>query len=173
MSERFWLNVLATPLLLAAVVSPLLLFSWLGLPPCQDESRFYDVTRWSVPLSLLAGSVWLFRLKRVRSSGFLYALALPVCAIGLNVLAARAEVPRQSACAQRSLHEALAVCKMNRAHYREGIDEHGYRTVTLIAPGETDKAWDCLWRWTLYNGSVSTKIDESVYEHYRRVHGQR
>jgi hypothetical protein len=177
MFQRLLIPALATALslvlLLAGIASPFLLISLLGPPPCQDESWVYDVTRLAVPLSLIVSSIWLYRIRhRVPSLTFLFALALPVCAIGLNALAARSEVSRQAACARRGLQEAMVGCGADRSHYRQGVEGYGYKTLTLIAPGSTDDAWSCLWTWAIYNGSVSLKVDESVYEHYRRAHAR-
>jgi hypothetical protein len=160
-------------LLLAALASPFFLFFTLGLPPCEDESVFYDLTRLAVPASLLASAVWLHRLKHApRTPAFLVALAVPTVALGANAIAARLEIDRQAACEKRDLTQARVSCGANPAHYRAGKDQFGNATLTLVAPGTTDESWDCLWNWATHNGSVSLLVDESVYEQHRRMRGR-
>src|SRR3990170_8784150 len=89
-------TILSFLLLLAALLSPFFLFSPLGLPPCENESAFYDLTRLAVPISLLVSAVWLYRLRHnPRTPAFLAALAVSTIALGANAFAARLEVGRQ------------------------------------------------------------------------------
>lgn len=164
-------TMLSFVLLFAVLASPFLLFFTLGPPPCQDETWFYEVTRLAVPAALLAGAVWMYRIRhRPNVLGFLAALAIPAIAVGLNAVASHSDAALQASCSKRGLHEAMATCGANPAHYREGRDQYGYAVLTLIASGNTDRAWNCLWTWSIHNGSVSMKVDENVYEHYRRTH---
>ena len=120
--------------------------------------------------TLLGSAIWLARLKwKPRTMGFLIAVALPTASIGLNYVAAKANAVRQQRCAKRPLQEAMVFCRANPAVYRVGRDQYGYATLTLVAPGTDDAAWKCLNDWHWHNGSVSMKIDGSVYEQYRRT----
>lgn len=76
---------------------------------------------------------------------------------------------RQARCAARTVDEAIVACRANPRVLRKGY--HGsYPKLILVAPGNTDAAWDCLERWGLANGSTSLTIDESVYIEYRKSH---
>jgi hypothetical protein len=166
-------SFLSAMLLLAALVSVIVLYFTLGPPPCQDDGWFYELTRLAIPLALFVGSVWMYRLRH-RSSliGLLGAVAVPTIAIALNAVAAKADAHRQAECSKRELTQAMAFCGARATHYRIGQDPNGYTAVTLVAPGTTDEVWNCLWNWNTHNGSVSLKVDESAYEHYRRTHGR-
>lgn len=160
-------------LLLAGLASPVVLYFTLGPAPCRDESWFYDVTRLAVPLALMIGSILIYRTRHGSAlPSVLAALAVPAVAIGLNAVAARAETVRQTECSKWDLQSAMAHCGAKAAHYRTSFDQHGNSSLTLVAPGTTDQVWNCLWNWQIHNGSVSMRIDERVYEHYRRVHGK-
>ena len=80
---------------------------------------------------------------------------------------------RQRQCAARPLAEALKACGANSDDYRREKDQYGYDQLTLIAPGTTDQAWSCLWRWSVHNRTVTLNVDESVYREYRRAHPRR
>jgi hypothetical protein len=98
------------------------------------------------------------------------ALIFPTAALLLQYAERVRDATRQQQCAARPLTEAMKICKANPAHYRLEQSQCGYDVLTVVAPGTTDRAWSCLGRWAEHNGSVSLKVDESVYRSYRRLH---
>lgn len=135
-----------------------------GLPPCAQESELYLWSQFLVPIACLASTVWLGVLAR-RPNGlrFLFALTLPVAALLVSWELSGVNADAQRRCKAQTLAQAMASCRANPAVYRPGHDTHGNPTLTLVAPGTTDQAYSCLWRWSLHNDSVSLIIDESVY----------
>ncbi|QOV94162.1 hypothetical protein [Novosphingobium sp. ES2-1] len=139
-----------------------------GLPPCEsDEAVFWS--RMACSVGLFLGGTLLFLPRK--SSGFRCAVAvgLPTVLCGVQYLVINHNEQQQAACAARSLPEAMAACRSNTAHYRFSTSSEGFATLTLIAPGTTDRAWNCLTNWTYHAESApSLKIDESVYAAARR-----
>lgn len=139
-----------------------------GMPPCEsDEAVFWSRVACAGGLFLAGALLFLPR----RTSGFRCAVAvgLPTVLFGAQYLAINYNVQQQAACAARSLPEAMAVCRSNTAHYRFSTTAEGFATLTLVAPGTTDRAWNCLTSWTFHaEAAPSLKIDESVYAAARR-----
>lgn len=139
-----------------------------GLPPCEsDEAVFWS--RMACSVGLFLGGTLLFLPRK--SSGFRCAVAvgLPTVLFGAQYLVINHNEQQQAACAARSLPEAMTVCRSNPAHYRFSTSSEGFATLTLIAPGTTDRAWSCLTNWTYHAESApSLKIDEGVYAAARR-----
>lgn len=143
--------------------------SFLARPPCQEDSNLANIAWLALPFALML-SFWL-QLKAFKKPRYLVvtmAVLIPIAAWSAHALARQWNTSQQKQCEVRPLGEAMHVCRANAAVYREGRDQHGYTTMTLIAPGTTDKAFACLERWALWNGAVTFKIDESVYRAYRR-----
>jgi hypothetical protein len=139
-----------------------------GPPPCSEESSLYLFSQLLVPIACFVSTVWLGVLVR-RPNGlrFLAALALPGVAMllpwGLGMLDAQA----QHRCEVQTLTQAEASCGIDPRVYRAGRDQYGFATLTLVAPGTTDRAHACLSRWAQRDGSITLQIDESVYAQYR------
>lgn len=134
-----------------------------GLPPCEsDEAVFWSRLACSAGLFVGSGLLFLFRM----SAGFRFALAVavPTLLFGLQNLVINHNMQRQTACAARSLTETMAVCGAEPAYFRHGITSQGFATLTLVAPGTTDRAWSCIEDWTYHAyAAPSLTIDESVY----------
>lgn len=91
----------STTMLLAAIVSPFLLFLSLGLEPCAPESWPYFLAKAVIPVALLIGAIWLGRLKwRPDGRNFLIALAIPAAALLLFWVVAPLEAEHQRRCEQ-------------------------------------------------------------------------
>jgi hypothetical protein len=89
----------STTMLLAAIVSPFLLFLSLGMQPCAPESWPWFLAKAAVPVTLLVGAIWLGRLKwRPDGRNFLIALAIPAAALLLLWILAPLEVEHQQRC---------------------------------------------------------------------------
>jgi hypothetical protein len=97
------------------------------------------------------------------------AMILPVLAYANLDWARRANSEVQEICAKWSVHEAMKQCGSSPDEYRaqKGVD--GYDELWLVAPGETDQAFQCMSNWSSRSGAVSIKIDESVYQRNRRI----
>ncbi|MGH6615819.1 hypothetical protein [Sphingomonas sp.] len=161
--------VVACVMLVAAFLSPLALFVKFGLPPCAEEGWFKFAAEVSIPLSLSAGGIWLLSAARPGAREVAIAIAIPCVALVLYWQSERWNAPHQQACAHQTLEQAVAACRADRSVYRAGRSPDGFPTFTLVAPGNTDHAYDCLWRWSIHKGSVEINVDESVYEEYRRT----
>ena len=105
-------------------------------------------------------------------------MAAPVLALLIQNAAIDYEASRQRKCENRSLTQAMASCGANPSHYRretkryEYDDNYEFDVLTLVAPGTTDAAWQCLNQWSAYHGSVSIYIDKSVYDQARSTTGR-
>jgi hypothetical protein len=139
-----------------------------GMAPCEMSDRLYHISNGLEAILLVVGllsQIWVLRRPNLRL--LFGAMAAPVLALLIQNAAIDHETSRQQKCENRSLPQALASCGANPAHYRRGTDQYGYGVLTLIAPGTTDAAWRCLTQWSVYNGSVSVNVDESVYDRAR------
>lgn len=134
-----------------------------GLPPCDSDAPVFWA-RLGCSGGLIVGSMLLF-LPRV-SAKFRFALTagVPALLFGVQQFVIIDNVQRQAACAARSLTEAMTVCGAEQTHYRRGATSRGSATLTLVTPGTTDHAWNCLVRWSYHaQAAPSLQIDESVY----------
>jgi hypothetical protein len=164
-------TVAALGLLLAGLALLVAFFFRFGLPPCAKESDAYLLTQLLLPLTCLASAIWLGALEwRPDGKRLLLALALPAAVALLVWSLAAYDRQAQRRCAAQTLPQAMASCHADPAVYRLGRDAYGNPILTLFAPGTTDRAHYCLWRWTLHNRAVSLAIDESVYVDARRKH---
>ncbi len=138
-----------------------------GLPPCESDTPvFWALGGSGAGLLAGAGVIAFARLPALTR----IALAVGILAIMFTVqhLVIADNDTQQAACAARSLPEAIASCGGVPSHYRSGTTAEGYTTLTLVAPGTTDRAWNCLHRWAIHaDGAPSLVIDESVYVAYR------
>ncbi|MFB0612333.1 hypothetical protein [Aurantiacibacter poecillastricola] len=139
-----------------------------GMAPCETSDSLYHISNGVEAILLVAGLLSQIRVWRCSSLQMLIAaISAPVLALLVQYAAVDHETSRQQKCQERSLSEAMASCKASAAYYRRETDQYGYDVLTLVAPGTTDAAWSCLTRWSDHNGSVSMKIDESVYHQAR------
>jgi hypothetical protein len=140
----------------------------LGRPPCQSPGLFFVAAWWALPVAMLVG-IWLqirgFRRRKPLSIAI--AVVVPLFAWSTYQLASKKNDQDQAACQNRPVSEAMRVCEANPKFYRAGKDGYGYDTLTLVAPGTTDKAWNCLYWWASWNCSTSIIVDKSVYDNAR------
>ena len=138
-----------------------------GLPPCEsDEPVFWAMGGCAVGL-IAGGAVLAWPQLRIMTRAAL-AVGAPAAMFAIFYLVIAANDARQASCAARSLPEALAACGAGASHYRSATSEGGYPTLTLVAPGATDRAWNCLHNWSRHaDGAPSLIVDESVYTAYR------
>ena len=146
----------------------------LGLAPCDDSDGLTQAAH-AVEASLIVVGIWLqVRVFRRPSYAVLIAAFLaPLAVWQLQNTANDRDALRQRQCATRPLAEAMRACGANPAYYQREKDRYGYDVLTVIAPGTTDRAWECLSRWSHHNGTVSINVDESVYREYRKAHSKR
>lgn len=144
-----------------------------GLPPCESPTNLLVVRHGLEALLIIISILLLIRVGRRPNYATLLAAFMAVVGAGLiQEIGNRYDVLRQQKCESRSLDEAMKACAANPAVYLRGTDHNGYGTLTLIAPGNTDGAWNCLNDWGLYNGDISFKVDESVYQAYRNANNK-
>lgn len=134
-----------------------------GLPPCEsDEPVFW--ARIAFAASFFVGTAVTAAPRLRPAPRITLAVGIPALMFGIQHYVIADNEARQAACAARSLPEAIAECGAVRSHLRSGIDGYGYPTLTLVAPGSTDRAWDCLGDWARHaDGAPSLIVDESVY----------
>lgn len=144
-----------------------------GLPPCASPTNLLAVGHGLEAVLLVISILLLIRVSRRPTYATLLAALMALAGAGLiQEIGNRYDALRQQKCESRSLDEAMKACAANPAVYRRGTDHNGYGTLTLIAPGNTDGAWNCLNDWGIYNGGISFKVDESVYQAYRNAHNK-
>lgn len=170
--SSFWTNrkivvALAAALLvlgyLYLLFSLAVTFLGYGLPPCEsDDAVFWSRLACSAGLFVGSALMFLSRMSAVLRSAL--AVGVPTLLFGMQYLVINHNMQRQAACAARTLTEAMAVCGAEPAYFRRGITSQGFATLTLVAPGTTDRVWRCIEDWTVHaNAPPSLKIDESVY----------
>lgn len=160
-------------MLIGAIATPFILFISFGRAPCADEGWLYFISQAAVPITLLIGAIWLGRLKWRPNARAAVTITVVILVVLLQCWGARRlNAERQRQCETQTLEEAASTCRINWAIYRKGNDRDGKQTLTLLAPGTTDKAWNCLSRWADHNGTASLKIDDSVYRYARQSHSQ-
>lgn len=145
----------------------------LGMAPC-DLPDSLTRTAHGLQAFLLAVGLWFqFRTYRHSSYASLAAVLLLPLIIWLvqNATNGR-EAQRQRQCASRTFEEAMKACGANPAFYRLEKSKYGTDVATLIAPGSTDKALSCLYRWEPYKDTISIEVDDSVYDAARRAHSK-
>jgi len=144
-----------------------------GLPPCESVDRLYHISNGLEATLLVVGlllQIWVLRRPNLRM--LVGAIAAPALALLVQNAAIDHETSRQQECENRSPSQAMASCGANPAHYRLGTGRYGYDVLTLVAPGTTDAALQCLQHWSYHNLSVSIIVDESVYDHARSSTGR-
>jgi len=170
--SSFWTNrkivvALAAALLVSGYLyllfSLAVTFLRYGLPPCEsDEVVFWS--RLACSAGLFVGSALLFLSRMSAGFRFAFAVAVPTLLFGLQNLVINHNMQRQAVCAARSLSEAMTVCGAEPTHFRRSITSQGFATLTLVAPGTTDRAWRCITDWTYHAyAAPSLEIDKSVY----------
>jgi hypothetical protein len=138
-----------------------------GLPPCEsDEPVLWAMAGCAAGLIAGGGVMLVPRLRGLVRAAL--ALGIPAASFAALYFVFTDNEARQAACAKRALSEAIEECGAVATHLRSGTSEGGYPTLTLVAPGSTDRAWDCLHRWARYaDPAPSLIVDESVYTAYR------
>jgi len=145
----------------------------LGLAPCEDSDGPTQAA-YALEAGLIVVGIWLHvRVDRRPSYALLIAAILTPLAVWLlqNAVNDR-DALRQRQCAARPLAEAMTACGANPEYYRRE-QRSAYDVLTVIAPGTTDREHACLSQWSVHNGTVSMKVDESVYREYRERHSKR
>ena len=167
--------LLGVPLLLYVVGGCIFqLLPKLGLPPCQSGDDITQALGNAQAILIIAG-IW-FQIRVFRYPTYLILfVTLLVSSANWPVYTINNDHDErlQKECTSRSLGEAMRACDANPKYYRVRKDENGYDILTLIAPGNTDQSWKCMFRRANYNSKVSMNVDESVYREYRRVHSKR
>lgn len=158
-------------LLICAAASFVILHISIATPPCAEANWILIIVRLAVPISFLISALIAARLMLTGGWRTLaMAIAVPALANGAYCAWSPFEASRQVKCESQSWQEAIASCGANPAHVRLGKGAYGYPTLTLYAPGTTDRSWSCLEDWGLHNGHFSMKIDESVYTEARKIY---
>ena len=57
----------------------------------------------------------------------------------------------------------MKVCRIDPAQIRLGEGEFGTRVASLVPPGNTGPAWNCLQSWATYRNDISLVVDEAVF----------
>ena len=142
-----------------------------GLPPCTEDD-WYETTQTIRVAALFSGGV-LTACSAARMKPTLLLLGVMVGGIGwaVNMQGEARNLDIIKECKAATVAQAMNKCGAMADHYRINpvIDDEGRKRhmLTLVAPGTTDKAYNCLWQWSLYGDVYGFKIDESVYVHAR------
>lgn len=146
----------------------------LAKAPCESADRLYHLSNGLEAVLLVVGLLLqICVLRRPNLRLLVGAVAVPIMALLVQDAAIDHENSRQQKCEMRTLPQAMAFCGADPAHYRrekkrfEYDVSYEFEVLTLVAPGTTDAAWQCLNNWSAYHGSVSINVDESVYDQPR------
>lgn len=164
-------SLLAFAFIGASILFVLGRFFGYGLPPCTDDN-WYETTQIIRVAALFFGGIVII-FSSVRHKPALLLLGLVIGGVGwaINMQgeAQNREVIKE--CKAWTVAQAMNKCGAKADHYRIDpvIDNEGrkHQRLTLVAPGTTDKAYNCLWLWSLYGDIYGFEIDESVYVHAR------
>ncbi|MBX7497017.1 hypothetical protein K3172_14245 [Qipengyuania sp. 6B39] len=135
-----------------------------GLPPCERPDWLFHTLRGLVAVLIVIGIGAQLRLQRdphVRRLAL--ALAVPLAALGVQEAANRHEARQQGQCKSRTLAQAIRICQADPTHFRLGESDYGARVLTLVPPGTTGPAWNCLQSWATYRNDISLVADEAMY----------
>jgi hypothetical protein len=135
-----------------------------GLPPCEGPDWLFHSLRGLVGVLIVLG-IWL-QLRLQHNPGLrrlALTLVVPLAALGVQEAANRHEARAEKQCRGRTLPQAMMACQANPAHYRLGEGEYGTPVLSLVPPGATGPAWNCLQAWATYQNDISLTIDEGVY----------
>lgn len=136
--------------------------------PCQRLNSIAEMAGFALPFVLLLSlCLQIYALVRPKLSVLLCAACIPATLWFVHATSNAWDTRLQADCKVRPLAEAMKVCKANPAHYRAGKTAKDHPTLTLIPPGNTDKAHQCLAWWANWHGSPELLIDQSVYVYYR------
>lgn len=170
--RSFWINrkivvALSAALLVSGYVyllfSLAVAFLGYGLPPCENNEAVLWA-RVACSAGLFLGSALLFVSRMSAALRCALAVSVPTLLFGIQHLVINQNMQQQAACTARSLSEAMAACRAKPMHFRRGTTSEGFATLTLVAPGTTDRAWQCIERWTYHAyAAPSLIIDDSVY----------
>jgi hypothetical protein len=134
-----------------------------GLPPCESEEPVFWAL-FAFAASFFVGTAVMAVPRLKAATRIALAIGTPAVMFAVLQLVIADNDARQATCAARSLPEAIAECGAIPSHLRSGTSEGGYPTLTLVAPGTTDRAWSCLGHWARHaDGAPSLLIDENVY----------
>ncbi|MDG5747636.1 hypothetical protein P8Q88_05535 [Qipengyuania sp. XHP0207] len=135
-----------------------------GLPPCEKADWLFHALRGVVGVLIVIGIGAQLRLQRdpdLRS--LTLALVVPLATLGVQEASNRHETREQDRCKGRTLAQAMRICRANPAHFRLGESDYGTRVLSLVPPGTTGAAWNCLQNWATYRDDISLVVDEAVY----------
>lgn len=166
--------VSATTLLLISPLSIMAIFLSYGIPPCTDDSAAIDAQLWFAFVCFFSAVSFAIAAANGRVAWAMIATSLTATAFAVLLSVWVYNDRIQASCKAWTLEEALVQCRAHPAHYR--IETHpgqngssAYRTLRLVAPGDTDAAWRCLESWSNHAAEgADPTIDESVYEQHRR-----
>lgn len=157
--------------LLMVLLYPLSFLSW-GISPCQVpgwERQSAFLTTWT-GFGLVA--FLLFRAARHHSPRrFAAAILLLALSQGWNAYSRSLDDHAQRQCALRTADEAMAWCRADPAVYVRSVSIYGSPLLRLVAPGTTNRPWQCLMDWMPHQArepAWSIEVDESVYGPRRR-----
>lgn len=147
------------------------------VPPCQNTAWITEFSAIASPF-VFGVSLWLQirAISRPTWRRLALAVGIPLSFWIFHTGVAYWEANRQSACKVRPLSTAMRICQADPSVYRvetvtptNGLEP--YKTLTLVSPGEVDKAYTCLQRWSRMNQIYSLIIDDSVFR--QREHGMK
>lgn len=155
------------PIALLLFVSGRLALDYLprfGLPPCEGPDWVFHSIRGLVGVLIVIGIGLQLRLQQDPGARrLMLALVIPLAALIVQEAASRYDVREQKQCEARSLSQAIQACDANPSHFRILESEYGTPILSLVPPGGTGPAWNCLQRWATYQDDSSLVIDEGVY----------
>lgn len=140
------------------------------VPPCEARNGIADALGILMPIFLVLSiflQIWV--VKRPSFSLLLVATFAPAAFWTAHKISNDWDTKRQVECRARPLEVAMKVCRANPNWYVVGKGVTGSQTLTLMAPGQTDAAWTCLYWWATWSdSSVTVIVDESVYQAARK-----
>ncbi|WP_232037344.1 hypothetical protein [Sphingobium amiense] len=150
-------------LIVIACLWPLGFFFSYSYAPCEDDGWLQIVSRIVMPLAF-AVAAWLMSRAARKNLWryFFFAAAVASAAFLTTWLAYQYNARSQKICAGRSLSEAVQACQADPKYVGRGTSPYGNPTFSLVSPGITDEARQCLQRWSYHNQSPSLVVDRSA-----------
>jgi hypothetical protein len=154
---------IAPCLVIVACLWLLAIFINFGYPPCENDDWLQIVSHIVLPVAFaVAAGLMIWAASKNIQRYFFAACAIAIIALLTTWLAYQYDARNQKACAKRSLSEAVKACKADPKYVRRGVSPYGNPTFTLISPGDTYEVTNCLQHWSVYNGSISLVVGQSV-----------
>jgi hypothetical protein len=160
-------SLLAIVFCTASILLVLGHFLQYGLPPCTGDS-WYDTTQ-IVRVAALFSSGVMIACSSVRQKPALLLLGVMIGGFGwaINMQGEYQNRNVVKNCAAWTASQAMKKCGAKQGEYHldtvTDYDGRKRQSLTLVAPGTTDKAYNCLEQWSMYGDIYGFKIDESVY----------